>query len=519
MDFRLLGPLQASVDGATVPLGGVIKRRLVAYLLLNANRVVATRKLLDVLWPDETPRTARKMLGNAVRDLRRDLAHGNPETRASLLTRAPGYQLRIEPDTVDLFRFRRAVERGRAEADAGAHTAAARMLREALGLWRGAALADLAEARLGWPELERLESERLSALEDLFEAELTAGNHHALLGELQTAVAADPVRERLSGQLMLALYRCGRQTDALAVFRRIRTELVEQYGLEPSRELRRLERAILDHAPDLDPPVRPLAEQHRDQGRVRSLLAAQQQAARRVEASAAPGPSPVRAAPRPAPDCGCERQVVPALAEAGGRSRAGRRAAPRRRRVSVVLVWARHDLPGDRDLDDVQDAMLDVAAVVQQECTRMGGTTGRMTAPVFSALFGVDGTRRDDAARAVRAAFAIRDRLGGRAGNATLGVRLHVAVATGEACLSFLPGQEDVPAVTGEVSDRCFRLLTMAPEGQVRVCEATRQATESEVSYHLGPEPPDGWKAVRIRPAVAGGPSVHRHEIPSSAAI
>ncbi|USA05496.1 winged helix-turn-helix domain-containing protein [Streptomyces lydicamycinicus] len=129
MNFRILGSLQAGVDGAAMPLGGVIKRRLLAYLLLNANRVVATHKLLDVLWPDETPRTARKMIGNAVRGLRLDLAHGATDPRAALLTLAPGYQLRVEPDTVDLFLFRRHVERGRAEARAGDHAAAASTLR------------------------------------------------------------------------------------------------------------------------------------------------------------------------------------------------------------------------------------------------------------------------------------------------------------------------------------------------------------------------------------------------------
>ncbi|MEU5634065.1 BTAD domain-containing putative transcriptional regulator [Streptomyces rishiriensis] len=509
MDFRILGSLQASADGVTVPLGGVIKRRLAAYLLLNADRVVPTHKLLEVLWPEETPRTARKMIGNAVRGLRLDLAHGAPETRAVLLTRAPGYQLRVDPDAVDLFRFRRAVERARAEAGAGAHAAAARTLREALGLWQGAALADLAEAGLRWPELDGLESERLDALEDYFEAGLAIGNHHELLGELQTAVAEDLLRERLSGQLMLALYRCGRQTEALSVFRRIRGELVEQYGLEPSRELQGLERAILAHDPDLDVvsavPTEPVAVEHQrasEQARVPSLVG--QQTARRPDASGAPLTS--RVLSRMAPDGRRDHGVVPALVEDGGRQRAGHRAGHRRGRVSVVLVWVRHDLPDGRDLDDVQQAMAEIEAVMRQECARNGGTVGSATAPMFSAVFGADGPRRDDATRAVRTAFAVRDWLDfSRLRGGASGARLHVAVGTGDACLAYLPAHRGVPSVTGDPVDRCFRLLAMAPEGQVRVCEATRRATEPDISYHLGPEPPDGWEAVRSRPAAIHG--------------
>jgi DNA-binding SARP family transcriptional activator/class 3 adenylate cyclase len=486
----------------TVPLGGVIKRRLTAYLLLNANQVVSTHKLLDVLWPEETPRTARKMIGNAVRGLRLDLAHGAPETRGVLLTRAPGYQLRVDPDAVDLFRFRRTVARGRTEADVGAHAAAARTLREALGLWRGAALADLAEAGLNWPELDGLESERLDALENYFEAGLAIGRHHELLGELQTAVAQDPLRERLSGQLMLAFYRCGRQTDALAVFRRVRGELVEQYGLEPSRELQRLERAILEHAPDLDvasaAPAEPVAavEHQRapEQTRVPSLVA--QQAAHRPDVWGATSVSSTLL--RMAPDGRRDQGVMPALVEDGVRQRTG----PRRRHVSVVLVWVRHDLPDGYDLDDVQKAMAEIDAVMRKECARNGGTVGPATAPMFSAVFGADTPRRDDATRAVRTAFALQSwldvsRLRGGASSA----RLHVAVGTGDACLAYLPTQHGVPSVTGDPVDRCFRLLTMAPEGQVRVCEVTRRATEPDISYNLGPEPPDGWEAVRTRPA------------------
>ncbi|MCF3171766.1 winged helix-turn-helix domain-containing protein [Streptomyces sioyaensis] len=507
MNFRILGSLQAGVDGALMPLGGVIKRRLLAYLLLNANRVVATHKLLDVLWPDETPRTARKMVGNAVRGLRLDLAHGATDTRAAILTLAPGYQLRVDPDTVDLFRFRRHVERGRAEARAGDHAAAACTLRGALDLWGGVALADLADGDLNWPELDGLESERLGALEDYFEAGLAIGHHHEVLGELQRAVAEDPLRERLSGQLMVALYRCGRQTDALSVFWRIRTELVERFGLEPSRELRRLERSVLEHAPALEVPAASVAEYHKAPGRPTVPAPVAQQATRRPNAPDARDASSVsRVLSRVGREHRSDHGVVPDRVDDGERQGTGHRSAPRRTRVSVLLVGVRHDLSDDHDLYGAQQAMADIEAVLRQQSTQHGGTVGPVTAPVFSAVFGVDTPRRDDATRAVRTAVALRDRIeGGRLRTTPSFIGVHVAVVTGDACVSYLPAHSGVPTVTGDAVDRGFRLLAMAPRGQVRVCEVTRQATESHISYHLGPEPPDGWEALRIRTGAGHG--------------
>ncbi|GAB1326618.1 AfsR/SARP family transcriptional regulator [Streptomyces sennicomposti] len=501
VEFRILGSLQASVDGTAVPLGGVIKRRLLACLLLNANRVVATHKLLDVLWPDETPRTARKMIGNAVRGLRLDLAQGDPDIRAHLLTRAPGYQLRVAPRSVDLFRFREAVEQGRAEAGAGRHTAAARTLRGALGLWRGAALADMAEDGLNWPELAGLESERLSALEEYAAAGLAVGDHHEILGPLQLAVAENPLRERLSAQLMLALYRCGRQTEALSVFRRIRHELVEEYGLEPSRELQRLERAILEHADSLDGPASPAVERRRTPERLRVASLVTPQPVCRSHPSDAPGDAPAsRTVSRMDPD---HRRHS---------------AEPGRRRVSVVLLWIRHDLADEHGADGVQRTLAEAEAVLRQESTRYGGVVASAAAPLFCAVFGADHSRRDDATRAVRAAFALLERLdGGRPAAGAPAAEVHVAVATGEALLSPPAAPGGAPTVTGGALDRGFRLLTMAPRGQVRVCEETRRATEACITYHVGPEPPEGWEAVHVRPAAVH--DLHEMRLAAPAAV
>ncbi|MGW7615138.1 AfsR/SARP family transcriptional regulator [Streptomyces antimycoticus] len=496
MDFHLLGPLEVLDDGAPVPLGGVIKRGALAHLLIHANSVVATSRLLAALWPGDTPLTARKMLQNAVRDLRRTLScEPGSEGRAVLVTDAPGYRLRVDPDAVDLLRFRRAVERGHTEVAAGSHESAARVLREGLGLWRGPALADLVEDGLVWPELAAWENSRLNALEDLFEAELACGRHHAVLGELQAVAAAEPTRERLSCQLMLALYRCGRQTEALAAYRHRRVELVERYGLEPTREMQKLERAILAHAPELDPPSPPAL----------------------VDVTPLPRADLPRA---DLPRADLPRADLPradAARETAAQSRAGltavggRATRPRRLNESTVehkrisLVWVRHALEGHgHDPLSVQEALREAERVVREEAARFGGTMAHAAGPVLSALFGHPEASEDDAARAVRAAFAMRDRFAGRgAGPAPMGpgpACLHVAVVTGDAYLLFRPGEPDTaPRVMGEAADRCFRMLALAPQGQVRVCEVTRRASEPDIAYRVGPEPPDGWEAVQVR--------------------
>ncbi|MEU9795752.1 AfsR/SARP family transcriptional regulator [Streptomyces sparsogenes] len=467
MEFHLLGPLEVSENGAAVPLGGVIKRGALAHLLIHANSVVSARRLLAALWPGDTPLTARKMLQNAVRDLRRLLSPGpardrGPGGRVALVTDAPGYRLRVDPEAIDLFRFQQAVERGHAEVAAGSHDSAARVLREALGLWRGSALADLVECGLSWPEPTAWENARLNALEDLFEAELARGRHQAVLGELQAVAAAEPTRERLSCQLMLALYRCGRQTDALAAYRRIRAELLDRYGLEPTPGMRKLERAILEQAPELDPPCGPAL----------------------IEVATLPGAHGARRAPAP-----------------GGAGLTAVRGRATRNRIS--LVWVRYALEGPgHDPSGIQDGLREAERAVREEGERFGGTMGHAAGSVFSLLFGHPEAGQDDAARAVRAAFAVRDRLAARGAGAAAPAApagLHVAVATGDAYLLLRPGETGAPRVMGEVADRCLRLLALAPQGQVRVCEVTRRASEPDIAYRVGPEPPEGWEAVRVR--------------------
>ncbi|MGW6644819.1 BTAD domain-containing putative transcriptional regulator [Streptomyces iakyrus] len=263
MEFKVLGPLEVVSGGRSLPLGGVKQRAVLGLLLLHANQVVATSQLLEALWPEDArPVTARKMVQNAVWGLRALLESGDGEGHEppQLLTRAPGYILRVDPEQLDATRFERAVAAGRARLDAQEAAEAAELLGEALGEWRGSALSDLAEQGVEWAELTALRQLRLDAMEDRFEAELACGRHHAVLGELTSLAEAEPLRERLCGQLMLALYRCGRQAEALSVFSRVRQALVEEYGLEPSAALQTLQHRILRHDQALACPTETRAE-------------------------------------------------------------------------------------------------------------------------------------------------------------------------------------------------------------------------------------------------------------------
>jgi DNA-binding SARP family transcriptional activator len=242
MEFRVLGPLEVVEDGQALPLGGTKQRALLACLVLRANQLVSTDRLVEELWPHGAPRTAAKTIQVYISKLRKELGEGR------LVTHPPGYVLRVDPSELDLARFEALLE----EARRVDPRRAVEPLREALALWRGPALADLAYEPFAQTEIARLEELRLAALEERIEADLATGRHAERVGELEALVADHPLRERLRGQLMLALYRSGRQAEALEVYQDARRTLVEELGLEPSVALQRLEKAILQHARWLD---------------------------------------------------------------------------------------------------------------------------------------------------------------------------------------------------------------------------------------------------------------------------
>ena len=237
MEFRILGPLEVVRDGKPLVMGAAKPRALLALLLLHADEVVSSDRLIDGLWGEEAPATAQKALQVYVSQLRKTL---DPEI---LVTQPPGYVLR--PARLDLRDFEERLTRGQAARSEGDPEAASRELGAALALWRGPPLSGLEFEPFAPAEIARLEELRLTALEDRVDADLELGAHGELVAELERLVTDNPVRERLARQLMLALYRSGRQSESLEAFRRTREELLE-LGLEPSRSLRDLERAILN---------------------------------------------------------------------------------------------------------------------------------------------------------------------------------------------------------------------------------------------------------------------------------
>ncbi len=251
MEFRILGPLQVVDGGAEVPLGSAKERALLAVLLLHAGVVVSRERLIEELWGESPPSTAAKALNVHVSHLRKPLRRAGLD---AIATRPPGYALEIEPESVDATRFERLLSEGRERSAAGEVAGARRLLREALALWRGPALAGIELEAASRNEVGRLEELRLSAQLDRIDCDLALGRHAQLVGELEALVAEQRLRERPRGQLMLALYRSGRQADALHAYREARETLVGELGIEPSVPLQRLEKAILNRDPSLEAP-------------------------------------------------------------------------------------------------------------------------------------------------------------------------------------------------------------------------------------------------------------------------
>jgi predicted ATPase/DNA-binding SARP family transcriptional activator len=246
MEFRILGPLEVAAGDELLALGGSKQRALLAILLLHANEVVSSDRLIEGLWSERPPESGRKVLQVRVSQLRKALGTAGRQ----LLTRPPGYVLRVDREQLDLYRFERLVS----EAEAAQPAIAADKLREALGLWRGAPLDDVAYESFAQAEIGRLQELRIAAIEKWIEADLALGRHAQVIAELESVAAEHPLRERVACQLMLALYRSGRQADALDAYQRVRVRLDAELGLEPGPELVALQSAILSHDPSLGSP-------------------------------------------------------------------------------------------------------------------------------------------------------------------------------------------------------------------------------------------------------------------------
>ena len=308
MEFLILGPLEIRNGEQTVRLGAAKQRALLGVLLLHANETVSTSRLVDELWGERPPATAEKLVQGYVHALRKQLGNGILETQA------PGYRLSVEPRSLDLLEFERLAEEARTAPVADS----IELRRRALALWRGPPLADVA---LEGPErhsLGRLSEQRLTTQIERIDAEVQLGRHAQVVGELEALVAEHPYQERAAALLMLALYRSGRQADALEVYRTVRGRLSDELGLQPGQELRDLEAAILRQDDALAAPSRcaapPEAAPTEPERRPRRPATPATARARRRGRSARPGGGRRRRAPPPR------------------RARAGRRAAELRRR-------------------------------------------------------------------------------------------------------------------------------------------------------------------------------------------
>ena len=436
MDFRVLGPLEVLDEGRVVALGGSRQRVLLVLLLLHVNETLSIDRLVDDLWGERPPAGAGKTLYVQISRLRKALAAADgrrSEREGVVITHERGYRLALDRERIDAHRFEQLVAEGGRELAAGRPEQAAGALERALALWRGAALADVAYEPFAQAEIKRLHELRITALEQQVETDLALGRHADVVGRLPALIADHPYREHLRGQLMLALYRCDRQADALQAYRDARTELVDGLGIEPGERLRELEGAILAHDPELLPPAGP--------------------------------PRPVV---RAAPLRGDQPEVVSA-----------------RRLVSVVVANVA-DPPG---LDpESQHAVVNRrAAACADVLERHGGTVEKFVATGVVGIFGLRSLHEDDALRAVRAALELREAC------TALGAELErdhdipfpvtVGVSTGEVFVG--AGAQGETLATGAAINVAARLGEAAEDCEILLGEPTYRL----VAPHVRAEP------------------------------
>ena len=386
LEFAILGPFELRLEGKATAAGGVRQRALLAILVLHANEVVSTDRLIDQLWGEHPPATAVHTVQVFVSRLRRILgAAGN-----RLVTRPPGYVLEIGADEIDADKCEQLYERARTALATQDPASAESLLREAQALWRGPPLAEFTYEAFAQSAIAGLEELRLSCREERIEAQLALGGHEQVVSELESLVRREPLRERLRGQLMLALYRCGRQAEALDAYQQARRLLINELGVEPSEALRELEQAIL-----------------------------------RQEASLLPvQSSPARAQPH-----------AELVDETGAHAAAARADVFRPARKVITALFCELSCPGALDRDGDPEVLDEVVSRLFAEMRaiikRHGGLVQSFTHDAMSAVFGVPQVHEDDAARAVRAAAEIRARLPAAIEGFGVAVRCRAGISTG----------------------------------------------------------------------------------------
>ena len=448
MDFRILGPLEASDGDGPIALGGARQRAVLAILLLHRNEVVSTDRLIDDLWSGQPPETAKTALQGYVSRLRKALGRSG----SALATQAPGYVLHVSPGSLDGDLFEELLARAWSQRSAADPATAAALLDDALALWRGPALADLRYEPFAQSEIARLEELRLVAFEGRFDLALAAGPRGDLVGELEALVDAHPLRERFRAQLMLALYRAGRQAEALTAYREARKVLVEELGIEPGPELQRLEGDILRQEPALDPPS--------------------------TEVEDSPG-------------------------------REGRKTV-----TAVAFILAHTALTGG-PLDPEALARVRARSVeaISTVVERHGGTLAGLTGETLVGVFGVPTLHEDDALRSLRAAVEALERFPALVDELESTWRARLELRAGVFSGEIVEGDDVQPghALLGaDVVARATRLAEQVAAGQIAVGDSSRQLVDDAVRvepFAAGDGEPVAWRLVELRP---GAPAFAR---------
>ena len=445
LELRVLGPLEARNGEAGIALGGKKLRALLAVLALEPGRVVSVDRLIECLWPGDPPETAAHAVQVYVSQLRKALGS------ETLLTRTPGYVLEVDQEHIDFHRFVRLADEGRMALEGGNPATAEAALREALALWRGPALADFAYEPFAQTDIARLEELRLATVEERVDADLALGRDAELVSELEALVAAQPLRERPRAQLMLALYRSGRQADALAAYRAARVTLADELGLDPGPELKELEAAIL----------------------------------RQDESLLLPETAPVKPAMQ-------FRRLVTILF------------------VDVVESMALAEALDAEALGVVLGRYFETVSAVLD---RHGGTVEKYAGDAVMAAFGIPVSHEDDALRAARAALEIRAAIAALDEQLLhehgVGIKVRIGVETGEVVATPTDGRQRL--ITGEAVGIAARLEQGAATGEIVIGElAGRLIHHAAELQPLGElrikgrrEPVRAYRLVELTPVAA----------------
>jgi len=464
MEFKVLGPLEVIGPRGRIKIGSGLQRAILALLVLNVGETVSTDHLIDEIWGDDPPPSAQHAIGVHVSRLRQALGVDCIESQPR------GYRLRAEGSVIDLGRFEALIAEASRAFAGGDPQAASDALAVGLALWRGPALGDLATTNTARADRARLDELRAVALERRIDAELACGRHLELVPDLRRLVGEMPLREVFHARLMLALYRSGRQAEALEVYHRAREVLDRELGVDPGRELEALQRAVLDHDSALDLATAPGPVPVED-------LVSQQET------------HPIPSVPRRRDT---RRTVTTLIADVRGSTLAGEPLDPESRRE-----------PLDRCFQEMR-------AVLE----RHGGTVELVVGDAVVAVFGVPLVHEDDALRAVRAAFEMRDALAALNDHleTELGARLtmRVGVNTGEVVAAW--GTGSTTSVTGDAVNAAAQLQQAAVAGEILLSEGThrlvRWAIDAEPTGPLDPLGQSGsmraFRLLALRPGVTG---------------